>query len=109
MPDWSDPPEIAKDAGEFFCFFLVPLLTLSHRCFSRLPSSIFSNRAVSLGGCRWYAIGVFQKLLLVMLGLYTWEIIVQLPFDWSIISRKVRFGSLFLSPSYNNDPTYILR
>jgi len=31
---------------------------------------------------------IFQKLAMVMLGLSTWEIIIQLPFDWSIVSRK---------------------
>jgi hypothetical protein len=30
------------------------------------------------------------------LGVSTWEIIVQLPFDWSIISRKVCFCTFSL-------------
>ena len=34
--------------------------------------------------------------MLVELGLYTWEIIVQLPFDWSIISRKVQWALSFI-------------
>jgi len=38
-----------------------------------------------------------QKLCLVLLGLVTWEVVVQLPFDWSIISgeRKARWPSVF--------------
>jgi hypothetical protein len=37
---------------------------------------------------------IFAKLLLVLLGVITWEVLSQLSFDWSIISRKVR-------PSYS--------
>ena len=36
-----------------------------------------------------------------MLGLYTWEIIIQLPFDWSVISCRVRFNS-FVFVKQNN-------
>jgi len=31
---------------------------------------------------------VFEEICLAALGLYTWEVIIHLPFDWSIISRK---------------------
>ena len=40
---------------------------------------------------------ILTKLLLVELGWYTWEIIVQLPFDWSVVSRKVHLA-LFCYP-----------
>jgi len=38
-----------------------------------------------------------MKLGLTLLGAFTWEIVVQLPFDWSIISRKreAHWPSLF--------------
>ena len=35
---------------------------------------------------------ILKKLSFVQLGLVTWEVVVRLPFDWSIISSKVRFG-----------------
>ena len=48
--------------------------------------------------------------MLVELGLYTWEIIVQLPFDWSIVSRKVRALSsiLFIKLNQSGDNPNIL-
>lgn len=49
------------------------------------------------GRRHWYAVVIQQKLCLVLLGLVTWEVVVQLPFDWSIISGEVRFGA-FPSP-----------
>ena len=44
---------------------------------------------------------IYQKISLVLLGLTTWEIIVQLPFDWSIISRKVRCSFFYLVKQNN--------
>jgi len=48
-----------------------------------------------------------------MLGLYTWEIITQLPFDWSAISRKVGIGyfsvsSINLMVPHTHSPNVLL-
>jgi len=46
--------------------------------------------------CAVISIGDFDEILLInlaMLGLVTWETIIQLPVDWYIVSRKVCFGS----------------
>ncbi|KAG8880724.1 hypothetical protein FRB98_004765 [Tulasnella sp. 332] len=34
---------------------------------------------------------IFEKIILVMTGLYIWEIMVTLPYDWSIITGKRKF------------------
>ena len=101
MPDWSDPREISKDGGECtLCFVCCHTSDILH--FLRIPEwlhspFIFALISTSwLGESHWYTVEIFMKLNLALLGAFTWEIFVQLPFDWSIISRKVRLS--FLSP-----------
>ncbi|KAG9004461.1 hypothetical protein FRB94_002332 [Tulasnella sp. JGI-2019a] len=36
-------------------------------------------------------LAIFNKTILVMTGLYAWEVIVTLPYDWSIITGKRKF------------------
>jgi len=70
-----------------------PCAKIARRCGNVTDDSgVFHSR---LPFCVQYHLGlghiveIFRKLCLVILGLSTWEIINQLPFDWSIVSRKV--------------------
>jgi len=47
-------------------------------------------------GSDGYVVVILKKLGFVQLGLVTWEVVVRLPFDWSIISSKVRYCRPFL-------------
>jgi hypothetical protein len=98
MPAWSDPLEIVKEAGggcpSAFSFRRRFLTSL---CFPLAFARLRVSATVALIAHHSNTAGIFQKLCLVMLGLSSWEIITQLAFDWSVISRKVLLGLLFHS------------
>jgi len=99
MPDWSNPHEIAKDGGKFWslCFVCTKFLTFFCLFAYDCLHFLLHFPTITLDGRFWYPAEIFQKLIMVMLGWSTWEIIIQLPFDWSIISRKVRLVLSFYS------------
>ncbi|EJD54260.1 hypothetical protein AURDEDRAFT_52313 [Auricularia subglabra TFB-10046 SS5] len=66
MPDWSDPVEIARDAGE--CL----IVSGARRAHVRLADA-------------------FGKLIFALFGLYFWEVLITSPFDWEVISRQRPF------------------
>ena len=70
-----------------------------------MPTFSLTFCTIMLDGRFWCSAEIFQKLVLAMLGLSTWEIITQLPFDWSIISGKVRLVLSSYSPCQINNLT----
>jgi len=66
MVNWSDPAEVARDGGR----------------------SAETLRLASPHSC---AAAVFEKLLIVFLGVTIWEIFVTGDFEWSLITGKRRF------------------
>ena len=91
MPDWSAPAKILRTVGELFslcfaAFARISVVTCEHRWFLFIfLQSRHCDGLVVID----ILIEVLRNLLLVILGLYTWEIITQLPLDWGVISRKV--------------------
>lgn len=64
MVNWSDPAEIARDAG---------------------PCCALRRRELTLH------VDAFNKLLFALFGLYFWELCTTFRFDWEIITKKRAF------------------
>lgn len=76
MVNWSSLPEITKDSGT--CKSIIPTVPFAHTF----------NKAV------------FTKVIYALLGIYVWEILGTVDFEWSLITRKRKFTWPLVSRSF---------